>query len=60
MYEPDFHVMPLASNVDRFFDSYSRYLEALVADPHDAPPGRLGDGQVERQGQEKCGTGGEG
>ncbi|HYO72149.1 MAG TPA: hypothetical protein VEU33_39360 [Archangium sp.] len=33
-YEPDFHVMPLASNVDRFFDSYSRYLEALVADPH--------------------------
>jgi hypothetical protein len=26
------HVMPVASNVDRFFDSYSRYLEALVAD----------------------------
>jgi hypothetical protein len=32
-YEPDAHVMPVASNVDRFFDSYSRYLEALVADP---------------------------
>jgi len=30
-YEP--YVMPVASNVDRFFDSYSRYLEALVADP---------------------------
>ena len=30
-YEPK--VMPVASNVDRFFDSYSRYLEALVADP---------------------------
>jgi hypothetical protein len=29
-YEPK--VMPVASNVDRFFDSYSRYLEALVAD----------------------------
>ncbi|WP_257451914.1 hypothetical protein [Archangium lipolyticum] len=26
------HVLPVASNVDRFFDSYSRYLEALVAD----------------------------
>jgi hypothetical protein len=32
-YEPDVHVMPVASNVDRFFDSYSRYLEALVAHP---------------------------
>jgi hypothetical protein len=30
-YEP--HVMPVASNVDRFFDSYSRYLEALIAEP---------------------------
>ncbi len=30
-YEP--YVMPIASNVDRFFDSYSRYLEALVAHP---------------------------
>ncbi|WP_146210310.1 hypothetical protein [Vitiosangium sp. GDMCC 1.1324] len=30
-YEPK--VMPIASNVDRFFDSYSRYLEALVAEP---------------------------
>ncbi len=26
-------VMPVASNVDRFFDTYSRYLEAFVADP---------------------------
>jgi len=26
-------VMPVASNVDRFFDSYSRYFEILVADP---------------------------
>jgi hypothetical protein len=33
-YEPDAHVMPIASNVDRFFDSYSRYLEAIVADPY--------------------------
>ena len=32
-YEYDPKVMPVASNVDRFFDSYSRYLEALVADP---------------------------
>jgi len=33
-YEIDgLHVMPVASNVDRFFDSYSRYLEALVAHP---------------------------
>ncbi|MFL5358618.1 hypothetical protein [Archangium sp.] len=31
-YEP--LVMPVASNVDRFFDSYSRFLEALVADPY--------------------------
>jgi hypothetical protein len=31
-YEYSPKVMPLASNVDRFFDSYSRYLEALVAD----------------------------
>jgi hypothetical protein len=30
-YEPK--VMPIASNVDRFFDSYSRYLEALVSGP---------------------------
>jgi len=32
-YEYDPHVMPVASNVDRFFDSYSRFLETLVADP---------------------------
>jgi hypothetical protein len=32
-YEDEPKVMPIASNVDRFFDSYSRYLEALVADP---------------------------
>lgn len=32
-YELDgLYVMPVASNVDRFFDSYSRYLEALAAD----------------------------
>jgi len=29
-YEGEPIVMPVASNVDRFFDSYSRYLEALV------------------------------
>jgi hypothetical protein len=28
------YVMPVASNVDRFFDSYSRYLEALAADSY--------------------------
>ncbi|WP_309890581.1 hypothetical protein [Archangium sp.] len=27
------YVLPVASNVDRFFDSYSRYVEALVASP---------------------------
>jgi hypothetical protein len=27
------YVVPVASNVDRFFDSYSRYLDALVVDP---------------------------
>jgi hypothetical protein len=33
-YELDgLHVLPVASNVDRFFDSYSRYLEAQVASP---------------------------
>ncbi|KFA86837.1 hypothetical protein [Archangium violaceum] len=32
-YEPEAHVMPVASNVDRFFDSYSHYLEALAAHP---------------------------
>ena len=30
-YEFEPKVMPIASNVDRFFDSYSRYLEALVS-----------------------------
>uniref|UniRef100_UPI00286D639F hypothetical protein n=1 Tax=Archangium sp. TaxID=1872627 RepID=UPI00286D639F len=29
-YEGELLVMPVASNVDRFFDSYSRYLEAVV------------------------------
>jgi hypothetical protein len=29
----ELYVMPVASNVDRFFDSYSRYLEALVSHP---------------------------
>jgi len=32
-YEFEPYVMPIASNVDRFFDSYSRYLEALVSHP---------------------------
>ncbi|WP_309893400.1 hypothetical protein [Archangium sp.] len=33
-YEIDgLYVMPVASDVDRFFDSYSRYLEVLIADP---------------------------
>jgi len=27
------YALPVASNVDRFFDTYSRYLEAVVADP---------------------------
>jgi hypothetical protein len=34
-YELDgLYVMPVASNVDRFFDSYSRFLEKLAADPY--------------------------
>ncbi|PTL77512.1 hypothetical protein [Vitiosangium sp. GDMCC 1.1324] len=37
-YEPK--VMPIASNVDRFFDSYARYLEALVAEPRYQESGR--------------------
>jgi hypothetical protein len=36
-YEPK--VLPVASNVDRFFDSYSRYLEKLVTDPYYKEPG---------------------
>ena len=28
------YVMPVASNVDRFFDTFSRYLEAVAADTH--------------------------
>ncbi|HLM43576.1 MAG TPA: hypothetical protein VK458_06895 [Myxococcaceae bacterium] len=32
-YESDPKVMPVASNVDRFFESYSRFLEVVVADP---------------------------
>jgi hypothetical protein len=32
-YEYGPKVVPIASNVDRFFDSYSRYLEGLVVDP---------------------------
>jgi hypothetical protein len=27
------HALPLASDIDSFFDTYSRYLEALVAEP---------------------------
>ncbi len=38
-YEPK--VMPIASNVDRFFDSYSHYLEALVAHPRYQQSGEL-------------------
>ena len=42
-YELDgIYVMPVASNVDRFFDSYSRYLEALVAEPLLPEDGREG------------------
>ncbi len=33
IYEYEPKVMPVASNVDRFFDSYSRYLEAVAAEP---------------------------
>ncbi|WP_309895861.1 hypothetical protein [Archangium sp.] len=33
VYEYEPKVSPVASNVDRFFDSYSRYLEAVVAEP---------------------------
>jgi hypothetical protein len=29
----DYFSLPIASNVDRFFDTYARYLEALVAHP---------------------------
>jgi hypothetical protein len=36
------HVLPVASNVDRFFDSYSRFLEAVVADPHYQSTGKPG------------------
>lgn len=32
-YEVPPHVLPVASDVDRFFELYSRYLEALVAHP---------------------------
>jgi hypothetical protein len=38
-YEPK--VIPVASNVDRFFDSYSRYLEALVAHPRYQQSGEM-------------------
>jgi len=33
IYEYEPKVIPVASNVDRFFDSYSRYLEAVAAEP---------------------------
>ncbi|HEX8704946.1 MAG TPA: hypothetical protein VF815_39300 [Myxococcaceae bacterium] len=29
----EFHAVPVASSVDRFFDTYSRYLELMVVDP---------------------------
>jgi hypothetical protein len=32
-YESDPKVMPVASNVDRFFDTFARYLEAKASDP---------------------------
>jgi hypothetical protein len=35
------YVMPVASNVDQFFDSYSRYLEALVAHPRYQESGEM-------------------
>jgi hypothetical protein len=38
-YEPK--VIPIASNVDRFFDSYARYLEALVADSRHQETGEM-------------------
>ncbi|WP_309895604.1 hypothetical protein [Archangium sp.] len=42
-YELDgLHVLPVASNVDRFFDSYSRYLEAVVASPRYQEAGENG------------------
>jgi hypothetical protein len=40
-YELDgLHVMPVASNVDCFFDTYACYLEAMVKDPDDLDAGR--------------------
>jgi len=42
-YELDgLHVMPVASNVDRFFDSYSRFLEKLVVDSDYQESGEIG------------------
>jgi hypothetical protein len=41
IYEYEPKVMPIASNVDRFFDSYSRYLEALVAHPRYQASGEM-------------------
>jgi len=38
----ELHVMPVASSVDRFFDSYSRYLEALVVHPRYKESGETG------------------
>jgi hypothetical protein len=32
-YSSDMSAVPIASNVDRFFDTYSRYLELMVVDP---------------------------
>jgi hypothetical protein len=40
-YEFEPQVMPVASNVDRFFDTYARYLEARVSDPSHQASGEV-------------------
>jgi hypothetical protein len=41
IYEYEPKVMPVASNVDRFFDSYSRYLEDVAAEPSNQESGEV-------------------
>ncbi|HYO57802.1 hypothetical protein [Archangium sp.] len=41
-YEFEPQVMPVASNVDRFFDTCARYLEAKVSDPSYQASGKVG------------------
>jgi hypothetical protein len=36
------YILPVASSVDRFFDTYSRFLEAIVADPDYQRTGKSG------------------